>query len=136
MLERDMTHRGPVGRIAAPAIIAAVAVGIASLLLAACDGFDRGTTVDSPSADAGTVVDAPNDVPAGPDVRRSRGRSRFVPLDNPDVVSAEAATFLEPEDRVLGLTVSGESRAYPLKMMTFHNVANDILGGKPVLVTF
>ena len=62
--------------------------------------------------------------------------SRFVPLDNPEVVSADAATFLQPEDRVLGLTVGGESRAYPISMMTFHHVANDVLGGLPVLVTF
>ena len=62
--------------------------------------------------------------------------SRFVPLDNPESVSADAATFLQPEDRVLGLTVGGESRAYPISMMTFHHVANDVLGGLPVLVTF
>ena len=59
-----------------------------------------------------------------------------MPLDNPEVVTAEAATFLRPDDRVLALTVNGESRAYPINMMTFHHVANDILGGNPVLVTF
>ena len=65
------------------------------------------------------------------------GRStRFVPLDNPEIVSADQATFLQPDDRVLGLTVGGESRAYPISMMTFHHVANDELGRLPVLVTF
>ena len=62
--------------------------------------------------------------------------SRFVPLDNPEVVSVDEATFLQPDDRVLGLAVGGESRAYPISMMTFHHVANDELGGLPVLVTF
>lgn len=133
MLERDTNHRGPVHWIAVPAIAVAVAVGIATLLLAACGG-SAGPPADSPTAD--TVVDAPTDVPAAPDIRGGRGRSRFVPLDNPDVVTAEAATFLQLDDRVLALTVNGESRAYPINMMTFHHVANDILGGKPVLVTF
>ncbi len=39
-------------------------------------------------------------------------------------------------DRILGLTVNGESRAYPIRMMTYHHIANDQLGGVPVLVTF
>ena len=59
-----------------------------------------------------------------------------MPLDNPAFISADEATFLTPDDRVLGLAVGGESRAYPISMMTFHHVANDELGGLPVLVTF
>ncbi len=65
----------------------------------------------------------------------SRGGG-FVPLDNPEVIEATAATYLSPDDRVLGLTVNGESRAYPIRMLTYHHVANDEIGGVPVLVTF
>ena len=65
----------------------------------------------------------------------SRGGG-FVPLDNPEIIEATAATYLSPDDRVLGLTVNGESRAYPIRMMTYHHVANDEIGGVPVLVTF
>ena len=133
MLEPARHHPGPVRRFTVPAIAVAVAVGIASLLLAACGG-SAGTPANSSNAD--TRIDAPPDAPAASDIRGGRGRSRFVPLDNPDVVTAEAATFLRPDDRVLALTVNGESRAYPINMMTFHHVANDILGGNPVLVTF
>ena len=133
MLQGDRHHLRPVRRTATTPIVAALAVGIASLLLFACGGSDRGTTADSP--EAGAVADAPADAQAS-DIRGGRGRSPFVPLDNPDVVTAEAATFLRPDDRVLALTVNGESRAYPINMMTFHHVANDILGGSPVLVTF
>ncbi len=134
MLEPAAQHPGPVRRIALPAIAVAVAVGIASLLVAACGG-SAGTPANSSNADT-RMNDAPPDAPAASDIRGGRGRSRFVPLDNPDVVTAEAATFLRPDDRVLALTVGGESRAYPINMMTFHHVANDILGGNPVLVTF
>ena len=108
----------------------AAAIGATSLLLVAC-GSPGGGTGASP-----TTGQSPSDVPRAEDSRGNFPRSRFVPLDNPDVVVAEAVTFLQPDDRVLGLTVNGESRAYPVNMMTFHHVANDVVGGSPVLVTF
>ena len=65
-----------------------------------------------------------------------RRRSQFVPLDNPEFIQAADASFLSPDDRILGLTFQGESRAYPLRMMTYHHIANDTIGGRPFLVTF
>ncbi len=61
---------------------------------------------------------------------------RFPPLDDPVVVSAAEATWLESETLILGAVQNGEARAYPLSMMRFHHVANDVLGGEPYLVTF
>ena len=108
-------------------IAPAMALGFASILSTACGA--------SETEPAPTITAEPRaedaDASAG-----SQRNSRFVPLDNPDVVTADAATFLQPADRVLGLTVNGESRAYPINMMTFHHVANDVVGGQPVLVTF
>ena len=108
----------------------AVAIGVTSLLLMAC-GSPDGSTGARP-----TTGESSSDVPGGRDSPENFPRSRFVPLDNPDVVPANTVTFLQPDDRVLGLTVNGESRAYPINMMTFHHVANDVVGGLPVLVTF
>ena len=62
--------------------------------------------------------------------------SRFVPLDNPDFIAADEAGFVDAEDLVLGLTIAGESRAYPISMMTYHHIVNDTIGGKPILITF
>ena len=62
--------------------------------------------------------------------------SRFVPLDNPDFIAGDEAGFLDPEDLVLGLTIAGESRAYPISMMTYHHIVNDTIGGRPILITF
>lgn len=39
-------------------------------------------------------------------------------------------------DRVAGVVVNGEARAYPLAMLNAHEVINDVLGGVPVAVTF
>jgi hypothetical protein len=37
---------------------------------------------------------------------------------------------------VLSLTVGGETRAYPLRVMTWHEIVNDVVGGVPVAVTY
>ena len=114
-------------------IVPAIALCIVAIAAAAC-----GSSASIPPApDTPIVPDTETAPTASSDPPPGLGRnSRFVPLDNPEVVSADEATFLQPDDRVLGLTVGGESRAYPISMMTFHHVANDVLGGLPVLVTF
>ena len=65
-----------------------------------------------------------------------QGESLFVPLDNPKFIAAAEADFLDAGDLVLGLTIGGESRAYPTSMMTYHHIVNDTFGGRPILVTF
>ena len=60
----------------------------------------------------------------------------FVPLQAPEFISASEAEYIEPRDLVLGITINGESKAYPTSMMWFHHVANDVVGGTPVAITF
>ena len=50
-------------------------------------------------------------------------------LRNPPAVPAAAASFLNPDDRVFGLSINGERRAYPLRILNPHEMANDSLGG-------
>lgn len=40
------------------------------------------------------------------------------------------------DEEVLGVVVQGEARAYPLKMMSRHEIANDVIAGVPVAVTY
>lgn len=44
--------------------------------------------------------------------------------------------FLVSGDRVIGVELGGETRAYPLCVLQFHEVVNDTLGGQPILVTY
>jgi hypothetical protein len=44
--------------------------------------------------------------------------------------------FIVSGDRVVGVTMHGESRAYQLKILQWHEVANDVLGGVPIAVTY
>lgn len=49
---------------------------------------------------------------------------------------AQRGKYLVSSDWVLGLTLNGESRAYPLRVLNWHEIVNDTLGGVPLAVTF
>jgi len=51
-------------------------------------------------------------------------------------VRAPQARGERPGDEELGVGRNGEFCAYPLRMMAFHRVVNDHLGGPPILVTY
>lgn len=57
-------------------------------------------------------------------------------LTAPKFVKANAAGSLDPEDRVGGVVVEGEARAYPLRILVWHEIVNDTLGGEPIAVTY
>ncbi|MCP4383084.1 MAG: DUF3179 domain-containing protein [Hyphomicrobiales bacterium] len=50
--------------------------------------------------------------------------------DNPEVTSAEEATWLDDDDVVFGIGVNGEYRAYPRQIMEVREMVNDTLGGR------
>ena len=62
--------------------------------------------------------------------------SGFVVLDNPAVIPGEQATWLAPDELILGVIVGDEARAYPISQMAYHHIANDQIGGEPYLVTY
>jgi len=59
-------------------------------------------------------------------------------IDRPRFVLAEQADkkFMKASDRVLGLVMNGKKKAYPIKILNWHEIVNDRIGGQPVVVTF
>jgi hypothetical protein len=58
-------------------------------------------------------------------------------IDRPAFVSpADGAAWLVPNEPVLALEVKGDARAYPLQILMWHEIVNDVVGGVPVTVTF
>ena len=47
----------------------------------------------------------------------------------PPSIAPEEARYLDPSDRVFGVSINGEHRAYPLRVLNPHEMANDTLGG-------
>ena len=58
-------------------------------------------------------------------------------IDNPSFVTpGSASDWIAPEEPVIALEVSGTAKAYPLQILTHHEIVNDRIGGVPVAVTF
>lgn len=64
-------------------------------------------------------------------------RDGIPPLDRPSFESVQqAAAWLAPLEPVVYLFLNGEARAYPLQILTWHEIVNDQVGATPVSVTF
>lgn len=102
--------------LAGSALLWALAVADAAPLL---NGFDL--------ADAAVPVQAIQQGGPPKDGIPAIDRPRFVPADR---------AGLAPADRVLGIAIGNVARAYPVRILNWHEVVNDRIGGRPVLVTY
>ncbi|MFU8848342.1 MAG: DUF3179 domain-containing protein [Opitutales bacterium] len=57
-------------------------------------------------------------------------------IDQPQFTPAHAVNFLQDDDIVIGFIHEGEVRAYPFRILTWHEIVNDTVGGLPVAVTY
>ncbi|HUP43737.1 MAG TPA: DUF3179 domain-containing protein, partial [Thermoanaerobaculia bacterium] len=57
-------------------------------------------------------------------------------LDRPRHVAAGEAGYLLADELVFGVSVGGEHRAYPRRILSWHEMANDVVGGEPVTLSF
>lgn len=76
------------------------------------------------------TVDRDDIVPGGPP------RDGIHSIDAPRFVPSEQATWVDDTTIVLGVVVKGDARAYPVHLMDYHQVANDVVGGVPLAVTW
>ena len=57
-------------------------------------------------------------------------------LMNPATVSAAGATFLDDSETVFGVAIGEEGRAYPQRILDWHEMANDVVGGQPFALSY
>jgi hypothetical protein len=58
-------------------------------------------------------------------------------IDNPKYVSvAEADQWIQDNELVLAIVYKGVKRVYPLQIMVWHEIVNDVIAGDPVLITY
>jgi Protein of unknown function (DUF3179) len=124
-----------------------IAAVIAAIGLAACDG---GSDEQQPAPDREPAVeDVPFDtsdwrtdfsehsVPLGEFVGGGPPKDGIPSIDRPRFVSVEEADeYLAPREPVAVVELGREARAYPIQILTWHEIVNDEIAGEPVAVTY
>ena len=65
------------------------------------------------------------------------GKDGIPSIDNPQFVTQdEADNQMLFDERVLGVSINGDHRAYSLNMLSRHEIVNDTVGGVPIAVTW
>lgn len=76
-------------------------------------------------------------VPAAPrDFLKALDDPAVVPASEIPAINEEHRKYLLASDRVIGVTIGGQARAYPLRVLNWHEVINDTLAGAPIAVTY
>ncbi len=57
-------------------------------------------------------------------------------LDDPELIAAAEADYLRDDDLVFGVEINGDARAYPLRIMGWHEMFNETIGGVPVALAY
>jgi hypothetical protein len=121
------------------------------------DAATRSTTPPASSTAAPSEPDSSATVPAGPSALTDPQSDEFPPplvpideiisggpppdgippLDAPVFVDvADAVDELEGAEAVVALEINGDARAYPVRVMIWHEIVNDTVGDVPVSVTY
>ena len=63
-------------------------------------------------------------------------RDAIASLTDPELESVADAVWMGLADRVIDVTISGESVAVPFRILNFHEIANMTVGGEPIAATY
>jgi hypothetical protein len=111
--------------------IRAVAAGpVAALLLLAAAAVAHA----APRTANGFVLE-PGEIPAQEILAGGPPRDGIPALSHPPHANAGSAPWSD-DVVVIGVAWNGEARAYPLDILVWHELVNDTLGGRPILVSF
>lgn len=94
------------------------------------------------NAGRGLVKDIPQKLPPAPQlgtdaIKPLLPRDSIRSIDDPQLVSAEtAAPMMKENERIIGVVINGDVRAYPIPILSVHEIVNDVVGGEPVAVTW
>lgn len=64
------------------------------------------------------------------------GKDGIPALTNPLMIGAAEASYLQPDDPVIGVAFESDPRAYPLRILDHHEIVNDRVGQTPIAVTY
>ncbi len=104
-----------------------------SVLLFTC-GQDNDPTAVTPGGD--TLFDGDWSIDKDKVKSGGPGIDGIPALENPNMISATEASYLSDNDLVIGYKVGSDIRAYPHKILDWHEIINDKIGEKKVAITY
>ena len=60
----------------------------------------------------------------------------FNPLAHSSYVKTGEASFVNDKDMVLAVEINKEAVAYPVRLMAYHHLVQDTVGGLPIVATY
>jgi hypothetical protein len=69
-------------------------------------------------------------VPGGPP------RDGIPSIDHPQFIKPSEVNFLRDDDRVLSVKINNDVRAYPLRILNWHEIVNDQVGDHAIAITY
>jgi len=57
-------------------------------------------------------------------------------LDSPKFLTLKESNFLQAEDRILGIVIDQQARAYPIKILNWHEIVNDQIADQSFVITY
>ncbi|MBT5900546.1 MAG: DUF3179 domain-containing protein [Opitutaceae bacterium] len=69
-------------------------------------------------------------------VRAAPAKDSISSIDEPNWILASECDYLEEEDELLSVTIDGDTRAYPLRVLVWHEIVNDVFGERPIAITY
>lgn len=64
------------------------------------------------------------------------GRDGIPAIDHPQFDTVQSARQLADSDRILGIDLQGQQRAYPIAILNWHEIVNDQIGNRAILVSY
>lgn len=75
-------------------------------------------------------------IPASQIFNGGPGKDGIPAIDKPKFVSVRKARFMKNDDRILGIEIAGIARAYPIKILNWHEIVNDRIGREQFTITY
>lgn len=116
-------------------ILSILIIGLAFLVVPAARYLIWGPDLDVEQ------VSIPDDSGTGEnrdlEIVRLLGKDAIPAILEPEFVSvSEADLWMTSDEGVLGVSIEDEHKAYPVSMLSRHEIVNDVVGGDPVAVTW
>ncbi len=112
-----------------PTLLGTIALLVPALVLSGAWGCSKAHTMNGFDVSRA-------DVPASEIRRGGPPRDGIPALTDPEFLPPDQAGWLEDDDRVLGVHRNGIAKAYPLGIMNYHEIVNDVFAGEPIAVTY